>query len=283
MDNARNIVRQYPIHQLAVYRFLQIIILHVGCREFIRGIDNDLTYMLVFGTGVAVLAGISVFAYTKQILVVALSICAAYLIYKLVTVFPGSSNHFYVELLVTASSLLLLSRKIDEERSGIWKDYIMWLVVFVLAGSGVQKILAGTYLSTSFMAFKAINDPDFHDFFYRFGAQDVARLSMQSRAVPMEFENAMLKFMTISIPFAEILAGVLMLIPRTRMFGVFMGLATLIGIEYVAKELMFGSVFAFMMCYRFPDRIFTRLFIVFIAIYLLLIGLTLFRPSFVFN
>lgn len=269
--------------ELVLFRFIQIMILHVAVREFIRGLDNRAVYMMVFSGVITVGMILSFWVKTKQVLIATMSIVSAMLLFKLITTFPGNSNHFYVELFTSLAILMVLSGPIDEKRKSIFRDYIMWLIVIVLAGSGIQKYLAGTYHNTAFMAYKVFSDPDFHDFYYMFDPAEARRIALQSTDEPFAFQNPFLRIMTISIPAVEILAGLLLLFNRTRVLGALVGIATLIGIEYVAKELMFGAIFCFMMCFQLPDRIFLRLIPLFIVIYILLTGLTLFVPSFIFN
>ncbi|MEZ4880739.1 MAG: hypothetical protein R2801_11315 [Chitinophagales bacterium] len=266
-------------NNVTIINFVQLFILHLAVRELIRGFEFGVVSKIVFGIILMVVLVFSIFKPSLNVIKIALIMGLSMLLYKLYTSFPQNSNHFYIETILCICLLLFLTKKINDERISILNHFILLITVFVLVGSGVQKLLAGTYIDGSFLASQIKFNALFSNFFALIAPNEVERISTQSIETPFYFKNKMLILLSASIPIVEIIAGGMLVFKKTRFIGVVLGVLTLIGIEIVARELMFGLLFITLITFQLPDRWFTKLVPFYATAYFLMIIAKLIHPE----
>ena len=168
--------------------------------------------------------------------------------------FPEISNHLYVELL-----LLALAGGLDggkEEEQALFLQACRWLTVLIFFWAGFQKLWYGYWLDGRLLAMLAGLDPDaYAALSWLLPAEEMARLTgYRQAAVPGPFlvDSGFFLLLSNLAWLSELLVAALLLVPRTRTLGALAGLATMLGIQLIARELVFGVLMAALLCLFAP-------------------------------
>ena len=165
---------------------------------------------------------------------------------KFVAIFPDNSNHSYVELLLGLAFCFASLRRVPACTELVSFTRLLGVVVFF--GSGLQKALHGTYLHGAFLATR-LGEPRFAWALSQvLSAEELQRLKPESVGNgPFQFSSLLGILLSNSVYLFELGVAGLLLIPRTRTLGVWAGFFVCLGIEAVAREVMFGLLMALML------------------------------------
>jgi hypothetical protein len=211
-------------------------------------LTRDVVYLAIYGTDIYILSGIGVLvafvmswspAWRLRADFVALGCVGTKVLFTL----PASSNHLLLELVIL-SLLCLLHREREFERYALIGSY-RWLVFLLMAYSGLQKVAYGTYFDGSFLATQ-IDVPRFAEFFERvLSDEEVARIrhaALDDPPGPFRFESAAALFPSNSAWIVELAVAAMLLMRRLHALAVVVGLVSVMGIELVAREFLFGTL-----------------------------------------
>lgn len=168
--------------------------------------------------------------------------------------FPGGANHFYLEVIIMAVFALCDVRKAPDREAALVA--LRWLGIIVMFYSGLKKVLFETYFRGQFLATR-MDHPGFSFVFKPLlGEEEFQRLvylSSSEAPGPYVFTSIPALIVSNSVYVAELLVALLLLIPKTRMGGALLGLAVVVGIEVVARELLFGVLCSYLLMLFLPS------------------------------
>lgn len=174
----------------------------------------------------------------------ALAGLAAVMTILAVALFPSTANHLYLQVL-----FLGLAASLDIDDPGecrLLLASVRWMAVVVLFYAGLQKLVHGHYFQGEFFAVH-IRAAKFQAVLaYLLPADELARLLSYSAAPgagPYRIESPLMLLLSNASYLAELGAAVLLLFRRTRLLGLALGVASLVAIEIVVRELLFGALF----------------------------------------
>lgn len=157
---------------------------------------------------------------------------------------PSFANHALLEISILF--LLLLCRG-DE---ALAMNGARWLTALVLFHSGFQKLVLGHYFNGELLGAMTAQYEKFNFFFRHFlSAGELARLEGMHGRIhtgPYSISEPLFVLMSNAVWIGEMGIAIALMIPRTRKIGVWGGLALVVGIELGAREIIFGSLFAFL-------------------------------------
>jgi hypothetical protein len=209
------------------------------------------------------------------------------LLVQLRTTWPLTANHLY--LCLWSLGLLAFLDTHREREAGLQLAALRWLAAIVLAATGVQKLLYGTYFRGQFLAFVVAEDARFAALFRHLVPPDaLARLAAigppEPGAGPYLVDSAAFVAASNLVWVCEIGLPVLMLVRRTRAVAATVAIVFLVLIETGARELFFGALFVNLVLLFYRTDLNRRLLPWFAA---LLAGLVLLRlwiaPGWEFN
>lgn len=198
-----------------------------------------------------------------------LSLYAASLIMciELYLVFPKISNHFLIEFL--AIILITLSYRTSKDNDVILCQMLRWLLFVTLFYSGVQKLVGGTYFNGSFFIFNATINPCFFWFFSKLVSADT--INMIQSPGPYLVDSPLIVALSNGVYIAEIIAALLLLHRKYYKIAIALTFSLIIGIEIVARELLFGCLFLNLLLLYIPGNWNKRCLPYFIIFYGLMI------------
>ncbi len=170
---------------------------------------------------------------------------AAAQLFLVVIELPETGNHQYLFLVLLALSALLSGG--DEREGPLLLALSRWAVLVVFFYSGVQKLVHGHWFDGQFVA-NAVSLPSFRPALEALlSAGDWDRLRALDGSVgsgPYVLTDPFLLASSNLVWMAETALPVALLLPATRWWAWPASLALLGGIELVARELVFGTLFA---------------------------------------
>jgi hypothetical protein len=165
---------------------------------------------------------------------------------------PSFANHTFLEW----SVLLLLVLCRGDEALGM--RALRWLPATVLFHSGFQKLVMGDYFQGQFLAFVTAGKPKFSDFFgLVLSDAEFSRLVAMKGSIgtgPYSITEPLFLAMSNMVWIGEMAVGVLLLYKPTRRFAVWAAVALIAGIELGARELIFGSLFTYLVLMFYEGR-----------------------------
>ncbi|MCH8165533.1 MAG: hypothetical protein IH889_07985 [Planctomycetes bacterium] len=195
---------------------------------------------------------------------------------------PFTANHIFLEFLCLGFLSLLDER--DEAEGELLLQALRWLTGVLLFYTGLQKLLYGYYFDGQLLAYLAATEDRFA-WFFRFiiPAEELQRLQSYNEALvrpgvystklgagPYRVESLWFVVMSNGVYLFEMLAGILLLVPRTRVLAAIASIGFVIMIELGARELTFGALMVNLMLLFLPGRWIKRLFVGFLLFYLYL-------------
>jgi len=254
--------------------FTYFLLMHLAFREWYRLTENiSSDFRLAMGTIFSICFIASFFSKTRF---PALLFAFTAMIYKLIRIFPMNSNHFAIEffcltfILITHFSLVAKTSpqsdgdldKIDFQKLQLLSQVLKWVPVIVLFGSGIQKMLHGTYFNGSFFAHYSSLNPDFASFF-KLMYPDL----IFSRSGPFLFHAFGLLLISNLVWISEILFAILTIIPRFRIIGLAGSAFVVLFIQIVAREFLLGFVFMSLL-FLFSEGLNKKIFPVFAILHI---------------
>jgi len=251
----------------ALDAFARFLLLHLAVREGVRVLE---------GAGAVRAAWCALFvvclllSLARPWLRAACLVALATVAWKLVWLFPNSSNHFLLEGLCLAM-LCSIRHGRPEDRADV-RAALRWLPILVLFWSGLNKLVYGTYFNGAFLA--SILPSRSFAFVFGFVLPDaeLQALLATPRSGPFAFESWPALLLSNGIYLGEMAAAVLLLLPATRLLGVALAILVIGGIEVGARELMFGTLMLNLLALYLPARFNVRLLPASAAAYALLLA-----------
>ncbi len=195
---------------------------------------------------------------------------------------PFTANHIFLEFLCLGFLSLLDER--DEAEGELLLQALRWLTGVLLFYTGLQKLLYGYYFDGQLLAYLAATEDRFAALFrFIIPAEELQRLQSYNEALvrpgvystklgagPYRVESLWFVVMSNGVYVFEMLAGILLLVPRTRVLAAIASIGFVIMIELGARELTFGALMVNLLLLFLPGRWIKRLFVGFLLFYLYL-------------
>ncbi len=179
---------------------------------------------------------------------VATAVSAAGLAVGMGLTFPFNANHQAVQLLCLVA-LSLPGAGVPESRRDVLLA-VRWFAVAILFWAGVQKLLWGLYIGGEFLAHRIAIDPGFAQVFgWVVSDAEIARLTgLEAADGAGPFRIDAWWFVAISNLswIAEVAIAGALLHPHLRPWAWPAGLAFIFAVELAAREVLFGSLLAFL-------------------------------------
>lgn len=172
------------------------------------------------------------------------------------TSFPDLPNHMLLEL---ACAGLLAA--VSEPRLAM--AGVRWLAITVLFWSGLQKLLAGTWMHGEFLSVAVVQDPRFASALgWLLPDLELARLTAMgpepgTGSGPWRVEG-LLAWFGRAVWFLELTLPLLMLHPRTRKVATVAAIVLLAGMGLVTRELFLVGLMAALLVGMLGDRVAQR-------------------------
>ena len=151
--------------------------------------------------------------------------------------------------------------------------------------SGFQKMIIGTYFDGSFFAYLVSTEPRFKEAFqWILSEGEFLRVSTLRPPGPYGFESWLPVVLSNLVYVSEMAVGILLLIKRARLLGFLGGMALIVAIEVVAREMFFGILFVNLQLLYAPKDWNRKLLPLTYASYVLLVTMKMgLIPEFDFN
>lgn len=202
----------------------------------------------------------------RQTLQLALWCALPVLCVRLGSFFPSTANLSGLEFL----SLLFLSiaqlEKSDDQQ--ILVDALRFLVIWAMFFSGLQKVLHGTYFNGAYLGMLIANQGRFAlPFYFVMPEGELSGLIDGPAAGPYKIVSPAVLGLSNLVYILEILAAILLIVPRFRKQGVVLSVALLVAIEVAAREYMFGMMVINLLCLFLDEKWSKRALVFAVAFY----------------
>lgn len=197
---------------------------------------------------------------------------------------PDTANHVFLEWLCLV--LLTLFDEQDEDEAPLLLQGLRWMTGVFFFYTGLQKVLYGYYFDGQFLAFLAATDERFRLFFQHLIPSeelerlrafnlslvdaDAGRWKPRVGAGPYRVDSLIFVLVSNITYIFEMVAGLLLLLPRTRVVAALASIVFVIMIELAARELTFGALMINLLLLFLPGKWNKWLFPAFAAGYLYL-------------
>jgi hypothetical protein len=186
--------------------------------------------------------------------------------------FPAAGNHAYLELFLCLLCAALDGREPDDQR--LFLRAVRWMVCVIFVYGGLQKWIHGYYSHGQFLAFSLLTESFRPVLRPLLPADEFARLvayTGQPGSGPYLVSSPLFLIFSHGVYLVEIALAPLLLLPATRVFGLFAAIGFMAGIEAAARELFFGLVFVnAILCFARTD-LNRRLIPVFVSVLIVLL------------
>lgn len=204
------------------------------------------------------------------------------LLLEVAATLPFTANHVFLEFLVLALLALLDER--DRREGELFLQAVRWLVAILFFYTGLQKVLYGYYFDGQCLSYLAATEERFAYFFkHLIPAEEMQRLmSYNGKEVtpgkfrpelgsgPYRVDSLLFLLVCNGVYIFEMLAGVLLMVRKTRPWAVGASIAFVILIELGAREITFGALMINLLLLFSRRPWVKRLFVLFAMLYLYL-------------
>jgi hypothetical protein len=248
--------------------FVRFLPMHLACREWVRYLEQSDELRLIVGLG---FSGLFIFGLRRDLGQWAWAALALVLI-RMIASFPMGSNHFGVEFLCVF--FVALFGNAEREARPLLVTGLRWLFIWVFFFSGVQKLLHGTYFHGEYFAgVLAYGDARFWWALEPLLSQaDIANLKSGPENAEIVLHSVPALVLSNGIWVGEMLIGVLLVWRRTRPWATILAAVGMLGIEWAARELMFGVLAINLIALFAPAQWSRRAFWLAAAVYAVVIG-----------
>lgn len=217
--------------------FLVILMLHLSSRNFIRFLERGHEFRFYLAAGfICCFLGM----FSKELrrwATIAATVLGAS---QLALVFPVHSNHFFLEFTCLLFFGIAACTKQYKGNEQAIQKALLWMLALLFVGSGVQKLLHGTYFTGTFLA-HAVSQHDRFDPLFRILLSNEEFTALNTGAAEaFRFHSWSAVVVSNLVWITEIIAGVLILVKPYKRIGLISVFIILIAIEVLALELMFG-------------------------------------------
>jgi len=192
------------------------------------------------------------------------------LLVRHVSTFPLVSNHSYLEFILISLYCWIDSSRADEK--DLFLQACRWLTVIIFFNSGVQKLWYGEYFDGRYLAYLAgMADRPATAFEFLIPPQEMARLISYKREAgsgPFLIDSVIFKVVSNGAWISEIVLGLLFLFRKVWPLAVVCAIFTMFGIEFIAREFIFGVLILsmlFLFCRRDVNRRLLPVYVVFLG------------------
>lgn len=173
-------------------------------------------------------------------------VMGAILLLYLVSSFPSGPNHLVLELLATAALATYDICDPDESRELLWT--LRAIVTVALVGSGMQKVLHGTYFQGTYLAFAVAHSQRFATSLgLLMPSTELDRLRglgevYRAGGGPYRFDSPVMLALSNTVYVAELVLPTLLWWRRTRRAASWLALGFVACLEAGAQEFFFGAL-----------------------------------------
>ncbi len=192
------------------------------------------------------------------------------LLVRHVTTFPVVSNHSYLEFILISLYCWIDSSRAEEKE--LFLQACRWLTVIIFFYTGLQKFWYGEYFDGRYLAYLAAVAPKTRKAFeLLIQPEELARLMSYDRQAgsgPFLIDSVIFKVVSNGAWISEIVLGLLLLFRRIWPLAVVCAIFTVFGIEFIAREFIFGVLMVsmlFLFCRRDVNRRLLPVYVVFLA------------------
>ncbi|MHC5023823.1 MAG: hypothetical protein ACYTGG_07915 [Planctomycetota bacterium] len=255
------------------------VLLHVAARSFltIQSAPTETTTLLV--VRILLTAAAVTGACAAPARPWASRAAAGLLVVEVVLTLPMTANHVFLELVCLVLFSLLDPRREDDGALAV--QAFRWLAGIMFFYTGFQKLLWGFYFDGQFLAWLAGTEDRFAAVFryairadeferilsYRAGSATPGRYLSTIPSGPYRVDSFLFVALSNAVYVFEMLAGILLLLPRTRVIAAVASIVFVIFIELGARELTFGALMTNLLLLYLPGPWIRRLFPVFLLMY----------------
>lgn len=176
--------------------------------------------------------------------------------------FPGGSNHFYLSVIVLMSFTICDIGQKGNRLSLLAS--LRWYAIIVTFYSGFKKLLFGTYFKGQYLS-TVIHERGFSDALaYVTNAKEHHRLveyAVHGAPGPYFFESPIALVVSNGVYLTEIAVAILLLWKKTRVVGAYCGIGLVLGIELIAREVVFGLIYSNLLVLFLSEHIARRWFL----------------------
>lgn len=255
----------------SVSNFIIMLCFHAGCRQILLGFRMDEVAFQVSGVialGVAAGCLLEKRSGSLRYALPFIALSTAIFTYSK----PVLGNHAAMEALLLLA--VAISVPVTNARAQTINGLFRWSCIILFLNSGLQKIFYGAYFNGSFLARRIGTD--------RFGwllelflpRDEYLQILHADGASPMVLSSVTGLLLSNAAYLSEIGCAVLLIIPKTRSFGLVVSILTVIGIEVIAREAGFGLMFIMMLLLFRPRLLESRAILLFPVAAYIAFGLT---------
>jgi hypothetical protein len=195
-------------------------------------------------------------AFVPRFRAAALAALAAVASLYAILLFPRTGNHLYLYAFVFVL-FLLHDLRVDIERQWLI-GALRWILLVVLFYSGFQKLLHGYYTNGEVLAFAISEEESFRKFFGMFLPESEIRRLEAYRIVPGSGPYRLYSPLGLLISRGTVVAEMglplLLYVKKTRLIGLLGAIVLIVGIEWGAREFLFGILFTNLLLLFGPAR-----------------------------
>jgi len=193
--------------------------------------------------------------------------------------FPFTPNHWFLEFVCLA--FLALLDENDKQEGELLLQALRWFTVTFFFYSGLQKIFYGYYFDGQFLSYIMVFDSveDRFASFLRFfmPASEFERLmaigpDLEHGDGPFSVDSTLFCILSNGVYVFELLAPLLLLIPKVRPLAALLSIGFIIAIEAGARELVFGALMINLLLVFLDGAWIKRLFPLFAVAYAYLVA-----------
>jgi len=192
---------------------------------------------------------------------------------------PFTPNHWFLEFICLA--FLALLDENDQQEGELLLQALRWFIITFFFYSGLQKVFYGYYFNGQFLGYMMVFDfiEDRFASFLRFfmPASEFERLvaigpDLNNGDGPFSVDSTLFCIVSNGVYVFEMLAPILLLIPRARSLAAILSIVFIITIEAGARELVFGALMINLLLIFLNGAWIKRLFPLFAIVYAYLIA-----------
>ena len=203
---------------------------------------SDLFWQILPFAAILTLTGASAFVPRFQqrgIVIAALATVG-----RLCVAFPDVYNHLMLECMIV-TALAATDDHIKHQR--VTLQFIKWLIVIIFFWTGLQKLLHACYFEGEFLAYSIATNSHFGTpIEWLFPAEvELLRSNTPPKfgSGPYRIDSPLFVSISNLSWIAEILLPILLVLRKSRLFAVVATTLFIIGVEWIAHELIFGILF----------------------------------------
>ncbi len=222
-----------------VHSLISILALHLAARMWAKYIVTPTDWRMLLALGLALAF---VLSFSSRMRHVSIFLTFTLVATRLAGSFPNIANHSYLEFVCV--SLICFADRSSTAGQRVLMQSMKWLPAILFFYAGLQKILYGTYLHGTYLAFLvATNSANTVSFFqWIIPPDELTRLLQTEFPGPYLFSSWPPVVLSNAVYVSEMLIALTLIPQRCRRIGAIGAFLLLIGIQVFAREMMFGML-----------------------------------------